>query len=60
MCVHMCVAQARALAHYGAMGLCPEFSKHRWDYYVWLDFAGINQDDYHEKLLGLAMCVMRL
>eukprot|EP00939_MAST-03C_sp_MAST-3C-sp1_P002065 g2065.t1 len=46
--------KARALAYYGSSGLCPVFQKHRYDYYYWIDYAGVNQDNYHEKLLGIA------
>ena len=46
--------KAQALAHYGLYGLCPVFQQHRYDYYYWVDFSCINQDHYHEKLLGVA------
>ena len=46
--------KARALGFYSSAGLCPEFSQHQWDYYYWVDYACINQDDYEEKCLGIA------
>jgi len=46
--------KARALAYYGESGLCPVFHDHRFDYYFWVDYAGINQEYYPEKLLGIA------
>lgn len=46
--------KAKALAFYGSSGLCPVFCEHRFDYYYWIDYAGINQDDYHQKLLGIS------
>lgn len=47
--------KAKALGFYGAAGVCPEFARHQWDYYYWIDFACINQDEYEEKCLGIAM-----
>jgi len=46
--------KARLLAEYGSRGTCPIFEPHhQFDYYYWLDFAGINQFDLREKQLGV-------
>jgi hypothetical protein len=46
--------KAAALGYYGEAGVCPEFAKHQWDYYYWIDYACIDQEDYDQKLLGIA------
>jgi len=47
--------KARALMHYGKRGTCPIFDPHhKFDYYFWVDFAGIHQTCLREKYLGIA------
>mmetsp|Transcript_44812 Transcript_44812/g.130517 ORF Transcript_44812/g.130517 Transcript_44812/m.130517 type:complete len:423 (-) Transcript_44812:199-1467(-) len=46
--------KCKALGYYGYSGLCPVFSEHQFDYYYWIDYAGVNQSDYLDKLLGIA------
>ena len=52
--------KCKALQYYGKSGLCPVFSEHQFDYYYWIDYCGINQDDYHDKLLGIAKLVREI
>jgi len=47
--------KARALGEYGRRGTCPLFSRHTFDCYFWIDFAGVNQFDLREKVLGVTV-----
>eukprot|EP00398_MALV-I-01_sp_L67-1_P000165 gene165-29_t len=48
-------AKARALARYGANGFCPIFAPHHdFEYYFFIDYAGIDQVDRREKWLGVS------
>lgn len=45
--------KARGLIEYGERGTSTIFdAHHKMDYYYWIDFAGINQSDLREKVLG--------
>lgn len=48
--------KAQAMMHYGKGGTCPIFSP-TWtfEYFFWVDFAGVNQYDFREKMLGITM-----
>jgi len=45
--------KAKALAEYCAGGTCSVFVEHTFDYYYWIDFCGIDQDDPLDKALGI-------
>lgn len=47
--------KAKVLATYGELGACGVFPEHQFDYYVWLDFACIEQDDYPTLVEGVSM-----
>merc|ERR1719195_1247752 len=50
----VCHKKAKTLAEYGRLGTCPIFEpNHRFDYYFWIDFAGIHQHDPWDKVLGI-------
>ena len=41
---------------YGKFGFCSVFSPtHHFDYYFWIDFAGVNQYNLREKHLGMSV-----
>jgi len=47
--------KAAKLVQYGEFGTCPIFEPHhKFDYYYWLDFAGIDQYDIRNKQLGVS------
>ncbi|GMI28380.1 hypothetical protein TrRE_jg1657 [Triparma retinervis] len=47
--------KAKALAKYGSNGTCPIFHPHHtFDYFMWIDYAGIHQDDPRECVTGIA------
>lgn len=47
--------KAAALAKYGERGTCPIFHPHHiFDYFYWIDCAGIDQADRRNKWLGIA------
>ncbi len=50
--------KAFALSKYGEFGFCSVFSPvHYFEYYFWVDVAGINQYNLREKCLGVsALC----
>ena len=37
--------KAKVLANYGELGACGVFPCHQFDYYYWIDFACVDQDD---------------
>ena len=45
--------KSKALASYGRACTCPIFEHHKFDYYFWIDFNGIDQDDMNDKVLGI-------
>lgn len=48
--------KAFALSMYGKFGFCSVFSPtHHFDYYFWIDFAGVNQYNLREKHLGMSV-----
>jgi hypothetical protein len=48
-------SKAKALARYGESGTCPIFHPHHtFEYFFWIDFAGIDQDNRREKWLGIS------
>jgi len=50
----VCNKKALALAQYGSRGTCPIFEPHhKFDYYFWVDYAGIHQYDPWQKVLGI-------
>lgn len=46
--------KARSLARYGEIGTCAVFPDHRFDYFFWIDYCGVHQDDRLAKTLGAA------
>jgi hypothetical protein len=46
--------KARSLAYYGRGGLCAACPNHLFDYFFWIDFAGVHQDGPVPKTLGIA------
>ena len=46
--------KAAAMAAYGRGGNCGVFPNHQFEYFFWVDFAGVHQTDLHAKVLGVA------
>ena len=42
------------MAAYGRGGNCGVFPNHQFEYFFWVDFAGVHQTDLHAKVLGVA------
>lgn len=46
--------KAAAMATYGRGGNCGVFPNHQFEYFFWVDFAGVHQTDLRAKVLGVA------